>query len=201
MHVAACRSAVARTRVARAMASTHKTAVTAPDAPKAVGPYSHAIKANGAWTFGGYNAGVRPLHAAPLRAPGLVWVSGQVGLNPATGALASGVEAQAAQARGWGGSRDPQGPTLVPTSDFGRRVACAQALANVEAVLRASGCTADDVVKTTVLLVAMSDFAAVNAVYGAFFTAEAKPARATFAVAALPLGALVEIECVAMARD
>jgi 2-iminobutanoate/2-iminopropanoate deaminase len=118
--------------------------VTSPEAPAPVGPYSQAIKTGC-----------------------LVFVSGQLGIDPSTGKLADGVEAQASRS-----------------------------LENVRAVLAASGCGMDRVVKTTILLADMSDFKAVNAVYAGFFTSPF-PARATFAVAGLPLGARVEIEAVA----
>jgi 2-iminobutanoate/2-iminopropanoate deaminase len=69
-------------------------------------------------------------------------------------------------------------------------------LLNLEAILLAAGCTFSDVVKTTILLTDIADFAVVNKAYGSCFKAE-PPARATYAVAGLPLGALVEIEAVA----
>jgi 2-iminobutanoate/2-iminopropanoate deaminase len=102
---------------------------------------------------------------------GLVFCSGQIGLEPATGALVEGVEAQAEQA-----------------------------LTNLAAVLGAAGARLEDVVKTTVFLADMADFATVNAVY-ARRVPEPHPARSTVAVAALPRGARVEIEAVAVARD
>ncbi len=71
-----------------------------------------------------------------------------------------------------------------------------QSLTNLKAILEAAGYSCADVVKTTVLLADMGDFAAMNAVYAEFFTAPC-PARAAFAVKDLPRGALVEIECVA----
>ncbi len=99
----------------------------------------------------------------------LVFVSGQVPLEPATGALVEGdVQAQAEQV-----------------------------LKNVGAILAEAGLGYGDVVKTTVLLADIADFAAVNEVYARYFTGEALPARAAFAVAGLPLGARVEIEAVA----
>lgn len=97
-----------------------------------------------------------------------LFCSGQVGLDPATGEL-SGSDA-ATQAR--------------------------QALRNLGAVLEAAGMTYDNVVKTTVFLVDMNDFAAVNEVYAACFDAS-KPARSTVAVAGLPRGARVEIDAIA----
>jgi len=99
----------------------------------------------------------------------LVVVAGQVPLDPATGALVEGdIQAQAEQV-----------------------------LKNVGAILAEAGLGYDDVVKTTVLLADIADFAAVNEVYARYFTGETLPARAAFGVAALPLGAGVEIEAIA----
>jgi len=114
-------------------------------APAAIGPYSQAVRA-GEYLF----------------------ISGQLGLDPATKKLVEGgVEGQAERA-----------------------------LANIDAILRASGCTLASVVKTTVLLQSMDDFPKLNAVYARFFS-ESPPARATYQVAKLPLGGLVEIEAIA----
>jgi 2-iminobutanoate/2-iminopropanoate deaminase len=113
-------------------------------APAAVGPYSQAI-----------------------RAGGLLFVSGQLGLDPATGKLVEGVEAQADRA-----------------------------LDNMAAILAEAGMGFGQVVKATVLLASMDDFALVNAIYAKRFP-EAPPARAAYAVAKLPLGGLVEIEAIA----
>jgi 2-iminobutanoate/2-iminopropanoate deaminase len=118
-------------------------------APAAIGPYSQAI-----------------VHG------GLVYCSGQIALDPATGALVS---------------TDVAGETR-------------QVLANLEAVLAAAGAKPSDVLKTTVFLVDMADFPAMNEVYAPFF-APHKPARATVAVAGLPRGVRVEIECVAAVSD
>ena len=74
-----------------------------------------------------------------------------------------------------------------------------QALKNAGAILKAAGLDFTDVIKTTIFLADMADFAAVNAVYGTYF-AETKPARSTIAVAGLPLGARVEIEIVALRK-
>lgn len=105
-----------------------------------------------------------------VEANGTVYVSGQVPLDPATGTLVEGgIEAQA------------------------ERV-----LTNIGAILEAAGLGYGDVVKTTVLLSDITDFKAVNKVYARFFTGEVLPARAAFQVAALPLGAGVEIEAVAV---
>lgn len=104
-----------------------------------------------------------------------LYTSGQLGLIPATGELPEGVEAQAAQA-----------------------------LDNLKAVLEAAGMTLADVVKTTVFLANMGDFAAINAIYANYFTGELPdesskaPARSCVQVAALPKGALFEIEAVAV---
>ena len=124
-----------------------RSIVTAPDAPAALGPYSHAV-----------------------RADGFVFTAGQVGIVPGSGALAEGgVEAQTRQV-----------------------------MENVSAVLRAAGTDLGRVVKTTIFLADMDDFATVNGVYAQYF-AQDPPARSTVAVAGLPLGALVEIETVALA--
>ena len=97
-----------------------------------------------------------------------MYTSGQLGLIPAAGKLPEGVEAQASQA-----------------------------LDNLGAVLEAAGMGLTDVVKTTVFLADMKDFSAVNAVYAKYFPGEA-PARSCVQVAALPMGALFEIEAVAV---
>lgn len=96
-----------------------------------------------------------------------VYCSGQLGLDPATGNLVEGVAAQARRS-----------------------------LDNLGAVLREAGLGIDRVMKTTIFLVDMKDFATVNEVYGAFF-GDHRPARSTVAVAALPKGGLVEIEAIA----
>ena len=101
-----------------------------------------------------------------IQAGNMVFLSGQLGIDPATG-MPEGVEAQAKQS-----------------------------LANVEALLTAAGATFADVVKTTVYLADIADFAAVNEIYASKFEAPF-PARSAFQVAALPAGGLVEIEVVA----
>lgn len=103
-----------------------------------------------------------------IDAGNLVFVAGQVGRDPETGELPDGIEAQA------------------------ERV-----MKNIAAILDAAGLTFADVAKTTVLLVDINDFESVNAVY-ARYVSDPQPARATYAVAALPLGALVEIEALAV---
>ena len=105
-----------------------------------------------------------------IKANGFVYTAGQIGLEPATGELvAGGIEEQA------------------------RRV-----LDNVTAVLDAAGSSWNQVVKTTIYLNDMADFAAVNAIYESYL-GSAKPARTTVAVAGLPKGALVEVDTVALA--
>ena len=121
-----------------------RQAVTSSAAPNPVGPYSQAISVDG-----------------------FLFCSGQIGLDPVTGELAEGLEAQT------------------------ERV-----MRNLSAVLDAAGLTFADVVKTTILLLDMADFAAVNAIY-ARHVSDPPPARATFAVAGLPRGARIEIEAVA----
>ena len=121
-----------------------KSAVSSDNAPAAIGPYSPGIKAGN-----------------------MVFLSGQLGIDPATGALPEGAAAQAAQS-----------------------------IANIEAVLKQAGLTLANVVKTTVLLADIADFAAVNEIYASKFEAP-YPARSAFQVAALPAGGLVEIEVVA----
>ena len=98
----------------------------------------------------------------------LLFCAGQIGLDPATNEIVDGFEAQAEQV-----------------------------MKNLAAVLDAAGCTWADVVKTTCFLADINDFAAFNAVYGRFMP-DPPPARSTFAVAALPKGARVEIEAVAV---
>ena len=96
-----------------------------------------------------------------------VFCSGQLGLDPATGELVEGIAAQADRA-----------------------------LRNLGAVLQAAGCSHADIVKTTVFLADMADFAAMNEVYAGHF-GQAPPARSTYAVKALPKGGLLEIEAIA----
>ncbi len=107
-------------------------------------------------------------YSQAVRAGDFVFTAGQIGLDPATGEMVpGGVEAQTRQA-----------------------------LRNLQAVLEAAGASLHQVVKTTVFLADMNDFAAMNAVYATFFAAE-PPARSAVQAAALPKGALVEIEAVA----
>ena len=107
-------------------------------------------------------------YSQAVQAGNLLFCSGQIALDPSTGELVQGDVAIQAQ--------------LV--------------MENIAAVLSASGVGFDDVVKTTIFLVEMGDFAAVNEVYGGYFSSH-KPARSTVAVKSLPRGALVEIEVVA----
>lgn len=123
-----------------------KTVIHTADAPAAIGPYSQAIAANG-----------------------MLYISGQIPLDPVSGQLLEGDTA--AQAR------------LV--------------LANLEAILKAGGCTFADVVRSTIFLIDLNDFAAVNAAYAEKFTAPF-PARVTIQVAALPRGSKVEIDAIAL---
>ena len=116
----------------------------------------------------------KPFGGAPynqaIRAAGLVFCAGQVGLDPAAGTLVDGgVEAQARRA-----------------------------MDNLSAVLDAAGSSIDRIVKTTIFVADLGDFAAVNAVYGSYFTSD-PPARSTVQVAGLPAGALVEVEAIALA--
>ncbi len=114
-------------------------------------------------------AAVGPYSQA-IRAGGLVFTAGQIALDPATGAMVDGgIEEQTRQA-----------------------------LRNLQAVLEAAGSDLAGVLKTTVFLTDMGAFAAMNAVYGEFFPSS-PPARSAVEVAALPKGALFEIECVALA--
>lgn len=125
-----------------------KTLISTPDAPQAIGPYSQAVEREG-----------------------IVYCSGQIGLDPASGKLVEG----------------------------GVRAETRQALSNLVAVLRAAGCTPQDVVKTTVYLANLADFAAMNEVYATIFGVE-PPARSTIQAAALPRGAQVEIDAIAKRR-
>ena len=124
-----------------------KQVITTPRAPAAIGPYSQGIKAGN-----------------------LLFVSGQIPIDPATGAL---IEAKD-----------------IPSQT--RRV-----LQNIQQILSSGGATIDNVVRTTVFLKDMNDFAEMNRVYGEFFK-EAPPARATVEVARLPKDAAVEIDCIAI---
>lgn len=110
-------------------------------------------------------------YSQAIRAAGLVFTAGQVGAEPSTGNLLEGIAAQAEQA-----------------------------LRNLASLLEAAGTGFDRVVKTTIMLVDMADFAAVNEAYARHLSPP-YPARTTFAVSALPKGALVEIEMIALAAQ
>lgn len=124
-------------------------AIQTEKAPAAIGPYSQAVDSGA----------------------GVVFVSGQLPIDPATGAF-------------------PEGGVKEQTR---------QSLTNAKAILNAAGLELSDVVKTTVFLADMADFAAMNEVYASFFSAPF-PARSAVAVKDLPKGALVEIECIAANR-
>lgn len=122
-----------------------KKVIASPNAPKAVGPYSQAILAGNT-----------------------LYVSGQLPVNPETGAVPETIEEQTAQS-----------------------------LKNTGAILAEAGFTFDDVVKSTVLLADMNDFAAMNGVYAQTYQKD-MPARVCYQVAKLPLGVKVEIETIAV---
>jgi len=121
-----------------------KQVIATAEAPAAIGPYSQAISVSG-----------------------LLFCSGQLGMDPQTTELAGGLEAQVERA-----------------------------LKNLDGLLRAAGAGPSDVVKTTVFLESMEDFAAMNEIYAGYFT-EKPPARSTVAVRTLPKNALFEIEAIA----
>ena len=122
-----------------------KQVISSPDAPKAIGPYSPAI-----------------------RSGQLLFVSGQIALDPTTGQMIAG-----------------------DTATETRRV-----MDNLGALLKAAGLTFSDVIRTTIFLADLGDFATVNEVYGTYFTSPA-PARATVQVARLPRDARIEIDAIA----
>ncbi len=124
---------------------TMKRIIASLNAPKAVGPYSQAVEAGGT-----------------------LYISGQLPVDPVSGTMPEGIEAQTAQS-----------------------------LENIKAILDEAGYTLDDVVKSTVLLADIADFGAMNAVYARYYTKD-MPARVCYEVAALPMGAKVEIETVAV---
>lgn len=123
-----------------------KKIISTENAPKAVGPYSQAIEANGT-----------------------LYISGQLPINPATGKFVEG----------------------------GVKEQTDQCLKNIEAILLSAGYSFENVVKSTVLLDKISDFAAMNEVYAKYYS-QNPPARAAYEVANLPFGALVEIETIAV---
>jgi len=124
-----------------------KKVIATKQAPAAIGPYSQGIEASGR----------------------MIFVSGQIPINPATG----NIEAETIEEQ------------------------TRQSLTNIQHILEAAGAGISDVVKTTVLLADIADFAAMNGVYAEFFKGDC-PARAAFQVAAIPKGARVEIEAIAV---
>lgn len=106
-------------------------------------------------------------YSQAVEANGFVFVSGQIPIVPATGQMPDGIEAQTEQV-----------------------------MRNIGAILEAAGLTYSNVVKTTVLLKSIADFATMNGIYAKYFTTDC-PARAAFEVAALPKGALIEVEVIA----
>ena len=123
-----------------------KTIISTSQAPAAIGPYAQAVETNG-----------------------LVITSGQLPIDPATGAFPEGIQAQTRQS-----------------------------LTNVKAILTEAGTDMDHVLKTTVFLSDMNNFAAMNEVYATFFTEGSYPSRSAVEVARLPKDALVEIEVIAV---
>ncbi len=123
-------------------------AVQTNKAPAPVGPYNQAVKAGG-----------------------MLFCSGQIALDPATGAMVGGGDVQ---------------------------LETRQVLTNLQAVLTAAGCSADRVVRTTVFLQDLADFTLVNDIYAEVFSTCVSPARACVQVAGLPKGARVEIDCIAI---
>ena len=126
-------------------------AVITASAPAPVGPYNQAVKAGG-----------------------LLYCSGQIALDPATGLMV--------------GAGDVEAETR-------------QVLSNLQAVLEAGGSSPGQVLRTTVFLADLGDFARVNAIYAELFSDGVSPARACVEVAALPKGARVEIDCIALAAE
>lgn len=108
-------------------------------------------------------------YSQAVEANGTLYISGQVAIDPATGKMVEGGITEQAE----------------------------QVLKNIKAILKAAGYSAVDVVKSTCLLADMSDFKAMNEVYARYYT-EDQPARAAYAVKGLPLGALIEIETIAV---
>jgi 2-iminobutanoate/2-iminopropanoate deaminase len=123
--------------------------IQTPQAPAPVGPYNQAIRASGV----------------------MVFCSGQIALDPATG-------------------------QIVGDGDVAKETE--QVMQNLEAVLKAAGATWADVVKTTVFLADMNDFATVNGIYARYFDEATAPARACVQVAKLPKNVLVEVDCIAV---
>ena len=130
------------------MSAAPLEAVETQAAPAPVGPYNQAVKAGG-----------------------MLFCSGQIPLDPASGTMVGGGDVEA-ETR--------------------------QVLSNLKAVLTAAGCSPQQVVRTTVFLVDLADFAKVNAIYAETFGQGVEPARACVQVSALPKGAKVEIDCIAV---
>ena len=122
-----------------------KKIIYTPNAPQAIGPYSQAVEINGT-----------------------LYISGQVPVNPETGKIPGGIEAQTEQV-----------------------------MKNIGAILKEAGYSFEHVVKSTCLLSDMANFKAMNEIYGAYYK-ENPPARAAYGVVQLPLGALIEIETIAV---
>ena len=123
-----------------------KNVISTEKAPGAIGPYSQAIEIDN-----------------------LIYTSGQLGIDPATGNFAEGVQGQTAQA-----------------------------LENVKAILETKGLTLDDIIKTTVFIKDMNDFGKINEVYAKYICGDILPARSCVEVARLPKDALIEIEAIAV---
>lgn len=122
-----------------------KKIINTDNAPKAIGPYSQAVEANG-----------------------MIFISGQIPVNPNTGTIPEGIVAQTEQV-----------------------------MQNIKAILEEAGLSFENVVKSTCLLSDMANFKAMNEIYGKYYCIN-PPARAAFAVKDLPLGALIEIESIAI---
>ena len=125
-----------------------KNVISTEKAPGAIGPYSQAVEIDN-----------------------LVYTSGQLGIDPATGAFGEGVQGQTAQA-----------------------------LENVKAILETRGLTMDDIIKTTVSIKDMNDFGKINEVYAKYICGDILPARSCVEVARLPKDGLVEIEVIALKK-
>ncbi len=125
-----------------------KRSVSTSKAPGAIGPYSQAVEING-----------------------LIFTSGQLGIDPETGTLPDCVKKQTAQS-----------------------------LKNIKAILNQAGLDLEDIIKTTVFVKNMGDFAKINEVYSEFICSDPLPARSCVEVAALPKGGLVEIEAIALKK-
>ncbi|MEA5467246.1 RidA family protein [Spirulina sp. 06S082] len=126
-----------------------KKIIKTPAAPAPVGPYNQAIAATGQ----------------------MIFVAGQISLDPETG-------------------------EIVGTGDIAQQTH--QVLKNIDAILQAAEASLENVVKTSIFLTNLDDFATMNRVYGEYFNEETAPARATVEVSRLPKGVLVEIECIAI---